>query len=203
MANDSKNDTDQNSDSGDDQSASLPDRIHAGDHLAEAELVEKYWRPTLVMLQFRCKNAAQAEDLTQDAMAIVISHLRQSSLDNPGALPKYIRQVAMNLFIGDYRKQQRQQTVADQATIEQTVSEQASGYDSVHQQQRVQAAQRMLAELPQQRDRQILRLFYLAELDKETICKRLRLSSAHFDRVLYRAKQRMKKIYQQESKNKK
>lgn len=178
-----------------DGEASLSERIHAGDQAAEIELVKKYARPTLFMLQYRCHDMSQAEDLLQDAMSIVISHLRKNPLDNPGALPKYIRQIAMNLFIGEYRKQQRQQTSADQATVEQAVSEQASGYETVHKLQQTKAVQRLLAELPQQRDRQILRLFYLAELDKVTICDRLDLSAAHFDRVLYRAKQRLRKLY--------
>lgn len=179
---------------------SLSERIHAGDRSAEAELVREYSRPTLFMLQYRCHEPAQAEDLLQDTMTIVISHLREKPLDNPAALPKYIRQIAMNLFIGEYRKQQRQQTSPDQMAIEQTVAEQSSGYDTVNQQQQARAVHRLLAELPQQRDRQILRLHYLAEQDKEVICKRLKLSSAHFDRVLYRAKQRLRKLYEQERK---
>lgn len=151
------------------------------------------------MLQFRCHDQAQAEDLAQDTMSIVITHLREKPLDNPDALPKYIRQVAMNLFIGEYRKQQRQQTSPDQLAIEQTVAEQSSSYDTIHQQQQAKAVQQLLAELPQQRDRQILRLFYLAEQDKSSICDRLELSPAHFDRVLYRAKQRLRKLYEQQS----
>ncbi len=200
MGNHSINSTDQAPDAVDNPSVLLSERIHAGDRSAETELVQQFLRPTLFMLQYRCKNPAQAEDLAQDAMAIVISHLRKSPLENPGALPKYIRQIAMNLFIGEYRKQQRQQTSADQTTIEQAVAEQASSYDSVVQQQRASAVRRVLAELPKQRDRQILRLFYLAEQDKDEICKRLKLSSAHFDRVLYRAKQRLRKLYVQEQK---
>ncbi len=176
----------------------MSERIHAGDRSAESELVQKYSRPTQFMLQYRCHDPAQAEDLVQDTMTIVISHLRKSPLENPDALPKYIRQIAMNLFIGEYRKQQRQQTSPDQAAIEQTVAEQSSGYDVIHQQQVARAVHRMLAELPQQRDRQILRLFYLAEQDKSSICKRLALSAAHFDRVLYRAKQRLRKLYDEE-----
>ncbi len=200
MGNHSINTTDQKPENADKPSALLSERIHAGDRSAEAELVQQFWRPTLFMLQYRCQNPAQAEDLAQDAMTIVISHLRKSPLENPDALPKYIRQIAMNLFIGEYRKQQRQQTSVDQTSIEQAVAEQASGYDNVYRQQRATAVQRLLAELPQQRDRQILRLFYLAEQDKTDICKRLSLSSAHFDRVLYRAKQRLRKLYDQEQK---
>lgn len=199
MRSPSINGADQTTGSGGNRASSLSERIHAGDRSAEAELVQRYFRPTLFMLQFRCHDKAQAEDLAQDTMSIVISHLREKPLDNPDALPKYIRQIAMNLFIGEYRKQQRQQTSTDQLAIDQTIAEQSSSYDAIHQNQRAKAVRQLLAELPQQRDRQILRLFYLAEQDKSTICERLKLSPAHFDRVLYRAKQRLRKLYDQQT----
>ncbi len=44
------------------------------------------------------------------------------------------------------------------------------------------------------RDRQILYRFYIAEEDKERICADLDLSSLHFNRVLFRARQRFKDL---------
>jgi RNA polymerase sigma-70 factor (ECF subfamily) len=53
----------------------------------------------------------------------------------------------------------------------------------------------VLAELPSERDRQVLFRFYLAEEDKDQICKDLGLSSLHFNRVVFRARERYRDLY--------
>jgi RNA polymerase sigma-70 factor (ECF subfamily) len=53
---------------------------------------------------------------------------------------------------------------------------------------------RLIGELDTDRDRQILYRFYIAEEDKERICADLELSSLHFNRVLFRARQRFKEL---------
>jgi RNA polymerase sigma-70 factor (ECF subfamily) len=52
----------------------------------------------------------------------------------------------------------------------------------------------VLRQLSISRDREILRRYYLSDDDKEVICRDLGLSPGHFDRVLYRAKQRMREL---------
>jgi RNA polymerase sigma-70 factor (ECF subfamily) len=52
--------------------------------------------------------------------------------------------------------------------------------------------QEILADLKKERDREILQRFYVREEDKASICHRLGVDSVHFNRVLYRARQRMK-----------
>ena len=53
---------------------------------------------------------------------------------------------------------------------------------------------RLLAELSQERDREILNRFYVRELDKATICRQLGVDDSHFNRVLYRARQRLRDL---------
>jgi RNA polymerase sigma-70 factor (ECF subfamily) len=50
----------------------------------------------------------------------------------------------------------------------------------------------LIAELPTERDRLIVKRFYLDEEDKGVICDELGLSPLHFDKVIFRARQRMK-----------
>jgi len=52
----------------------------------------------------------------------------------------------------------------------------------------------VLAELGNERDRQILLRFYLAEEDKERIAGDLALTGLQFNRVLHRARQRYKEL---------
>ena len=52
----------------------------------------------------------------------------------------------------------------------------------------------MLDELPVQRDREILLRFYLNDEDKDSICAGLGVDSTHFNRVLFRAKERFREL---------
>jgi DNA-directed RNA polymerase specialized sigma24 family protein len=53
---------------------------------------------------------------------------------------------------------------------------------------------RMLDEMPAERDREILVRFYLNDEDKEQICRDLRLSEEHFNRVIFRARNRFREL---------
>jgi RNA polymerase sigma-70 factor (ECF subfamily) len=59
------------------------------------------------------------------------------------------------------------------------------------------AVSRVLAEMPSDRDRQILFRFYVAEDDKDAICRDLDLSSLHFNRVLFRARERYRELFRE------
>lgn len=52
----------------------------------------------------------------------------------------------------------------------------------------------LIGELGTERDRQILFRFYVAEHEKATICADLDLDLVHFNKVLFRAKQRFRTL---------
>ncbi len=174
------------------EAADIVTRIGSGDPSAEKALLDKYFQPMLALLRFRCHEPSVADDLCQETFRIVIEQLREQPMDNPHALAGYIRQIAMNLFINELRRSDRQKTSPDLDSIDRQVGEQVSAYDLVQQEQSRQAVEALLHTLKSPRDRQVLRLFYLVELDKAEICTRLELTPAHFDRVIYRAKQRLR-----------
>jgi len=51
---------------------------------------------------------------------------------------------------------------------------------------------RAIGAMPVARDRNVLVRYFLSEEDKGEICSALGLSSEHFDRVLHRARRRLK-----------
>jgi RNA polymerase sigma-70 factor (ECF subfamily) len=57
-----------------------------------------------------------------------------------------------------------------------------------------EAVAALLDELPTERDRQVLMRFYLDNSDKQQLCAELGLSPKHFDRVLMRARSRLRTI---------
>jgi RNA polymerase sigma-70 factor (ECF subfamily) len=180
-----------------DTSKSLAIRILEGDTVAEAELVERYSNGLRLILLKRTGNPQLTQDLCQDTFVIALQKLRAGQLRNPEALGGFLRQIAINLSIEHFRKERRYVHQEDGIIALQTphIERKAERIDR----ERVRAIlDGALEELAQPRDREILKRFYLLDEDKSSICGALELSAAHFDRVLYRAKQRMHSLILQQ-----
>jgi RNA polymerase sigma-70 factor (ECF subfamily) len=59
------------------------------------------------------------------------------------------------------------------------------------------AVRALLRELPQVRDRLMLKRFYLEDHDKEVICQELNLTEAAFNQALSRARRRFRQILEE------
>lgn len=174
--------------------AQLVRRVQEGDETAEGELVERYRRGLLFQLKRMTGDPALAEDLLQDAFRIVLERLRERGLDEPERLAGFLLRTGRNLFIADYRKRSRRGENLDHPEPETQQSTAPGQLHGVLSRERAQVVRRLLSEMATERDRQILFRFYLAEDDKEEICRDLDLSTLHFNRVLYRARQRFREL---------
>jgi RNA polymerase sigma-70 factor (ECF subfamily) len=175
--------------------ADLVGRIGAGDEAAESELVERYSRGVLFLLQRLTRDPALAEDLHQETFLVVLGRLRDAGLEQPERLVGFLRATARNLWTGQQRKIARRATDSDSEGVERATADERGGQlRHVLGRERARAVRRALSELRTDRDRQILYRFYLLEETKETICADLDLSDLHFNRVLHRARQRLGEI---------
>jgi RNA polymerase sigma-70 factor (ECF subfamily) len=174
--------------------ADLARRIAAGDAAAEAELVQRYSRGILYLLRRLGAPPELADDLHQETFRIVIERLRRSGLDDPAGLAAFLRGTARNLVTADRRKTARRRTDADGEGLERVVHPSPSQLSSVLLDEEAEIVRRLIGELPTDRDRQLLLRFYVAEEEKENICTDLGLDSLHFNRVLFRARQRFKEL---------
>jgi RNA polymerase sigma-70 factor (ECF subfamily) len=177
--------------------ADLVRRIHAGDAVAETELVERYSRGLLYMLRRTAGDPALAEDLHQEAFRILLERLRERGLEEPERLAGFLHRTAKNLFVAGYRKGARRKTDGEVEGME-AMPDPASGpLQETLRQEEARRVRRLIGELDTDRDRQILYRFYIAEEEKDLICADLGLSSLHFNRVLFRARQRFKEILEE------
>ena len=179
------------------QALDLANRIEAGDGVAESELIQRYEKVIKLILLKRTGSAQLANDLCQDTFVVALRRLRAGELRKPQSLSAFIRQTAVNISIDHYRKEKRY-VHQDDGTISlhhTHIDHKARGIDN----QTMRAVLEItLDQLAMSRDREILRRFYLADEDKDKICEDLQLSSTHFDRVLYRARQRMRILINQQ-----
>jgi RNA polymerase sigma-70 factor (ECF subfamily) len=174
--------------------ADLVDRICSGDGAAETELWNRYSRGLLFFLRRRTGDSSLAEDLRQDTFRIALEKLRGDGISEPGRLSAYLRGIAANLVSGDWRKRVRQNTTADTQEIERMPDDRSNPADSVSRSEIAGLVRRLIEELGVARDREILRLFYIQEADKDVICTKLGIDATHFNRVMFRARQRFKEL---------
>jgi len=175
------------------QASELAVRILAGDRAAETELVEYYTRPITLILLKRTGCQQLASDLCHDTLVVTLKHLRGGKLKNPQCLSAFIRQTAINISINHYRKEKRY-VHQDDGTFSLHLSHRDYKANKIDSRAAREVLEDVLDKLTISRDREILRRYYLAEEDKTKICSDLELSASHFDRVLYRARQRMREL---------
>ncbi len=166
--------------------------IAAGEPAAETSLVRQYSRGLLLMLTQRCGDVELAADIHQDTFMVVLTRLRKQPLDNPKQVKAFIHTTAVNLFINHYRKEKRRNTWGDDDAVDAAVDPMPDQVTRLEKKDTAELVHTVINELPGNRDRKILWLYFIDELEKPGICAQLDLSTEHFDRVLYRAKQRLR-----------
>jgi RNA polymerase sigma-70 factor (ECF subfamily) len=174
--------------------AGLVRRIGEGDLQAETDLVARYSRGLLFHLRRMTKNPAASDDLHQETFRVVLERLRGDGLGAPEQLSGFIFRTARNLFLGEYRKQRRHGEGEAPEEIPETEDPAPGQLETVLREEEAALVQRLIGELGTERDRHVLLRFYVAEEDKERICGDFGLSALHFNRVLFRARQRLKEL---------
>ncbi len=173
---------------------SLVERILKGDQTAESEMVERYNRGMLFMLRHRSKNQTLAEDISQETWRVVLQKIRAGDLNDPTKLSAFIVQTAKNQLLMHYRSShQTKITLEDRA--DETVDNADQPQQVLEKYNLAQVVKKLVAELKTPRDRELIMRFYIQEEDKHSICKDFDLTELHFNRVLFRARQRFKELW--------
>ena len=175
----------------------LVSRIRAGDRQAEAELVERYSRGVMIIIRREVRDTVAAEDLHQEGFRIVLEKIRRGDVREPEKLSGFVCGVARNLVIDHFRRATRQE---NNAVIDEAVSIPHPAPDQLQELLRKEKAdlvRQVLKGMSNERDIQALYRFYIADDDKEQICADLGLTSLHFNRVLHRARERFRELYEQ------
>jgi RNA polymerase sigma-70 factor (ECF subfamily) len=180
-----------------DSSVELVHRILSGDPAAEADLVQRFSRALTFLSRRLTRDDAAAEDLYQETFRLVIEKVRGGELREPEKLPGFVSSMARNLFLGSIRRSGRRRKWQGEPEAAETAPDPAPGQlTKLLAQERAATVRRVLAELRNDRDREILSRYYIADETKETICRDLELTDLHFNRVLFRARQRYKELFE-------
>jgi RNA polymerase sigma-70 factor (ECF subfamily) len=178
------------------EAADLVRRIELGDPNGEAEFVRRYRRGVAVIVSRAGGAHAPIEDLCQDVLTTALQRIRAGAVRDPERLSGFVAGLARVTVIGYFRKE------ASRRAIESRMPSRPGAVgpavvDQLLQQECATIVRAVLAELESDRDRQILFRFYIVEDDKERICADLELTPIHFNRVLFRARERYRELYRQ------
>lgn len=176
----------------------LVKRIASGDPESQGELYSRYYRGLYYTLVKNGADPALAEDLVHDTILTVFENIRSNKINNPNTINTYIRNTGIFKLIAHKRKHQRRKTENSSETIEDRADENTSIFMKISHQQSAEFVRRVLEELNVERDREILRRFYLYEQDKKLICKHMKITPDNFDRVKSRALKRLRELIEKE-----
>jgi RNA polymerase sigma-70 factor, ECF subfamily len=159
-----------------------------------AALIEQNYAGLRLLVCRRCRDPHVAADLLNEAVVTTWTKWQAGKIERPDQIAGYVLQVTMNLLRNRRRAVgERPEKRADAAKLQELASEGEPADEAMEREIAVQV-KNVIREMPSQRDRSILVRFYLDEEDKETICRDMGLSPLQFDKILHRARGRLRKL---------
>ena len=163
--------------------------IRRGDRPMEAVFFQRYYAGVKRHLARYIHNTSHAEDIAHDALLTVLLRLRNKSIEQPQFLDRFVYQTAKFSYYSWLRRP------ANQPGLFEPLAEHQDPMDT--EPQFLRAEQRrlllvLIGTLRVERDREILRRAYIHDETKLATCEALALTTSHFDRIIFRARERLK-----------
>lgn len=166
--------------------------IYKGDKNAESQLIQKYSRQVLYILEKRCGDPELARDICQETFLVLLEKFRNQMIDDPSKLAAYVQQTAVNILIASRRKDARRQTFADTDLIDTYIDGAGNPVSDLERMSIRDSVRDSILNMKNTRDKEILYRYYIHEHDKDEICQHLGIDFRHFDKVISRARSRLR-----------
>jgi RNA polymerase sigma-70 factor, ECF subfamily len=174
--------------------ASIAQRIERGDTEAEAQLVARFGRGIRVVIRHASSDPTVAEDLFQETFRVGLERIRAGALRDHAQVAAFLAGLARTLATEHFRRLRRAPQ-EDVSVLERMAAPGGTSLDAVARREEADQVTTTLDSLPTDRDREVLRRFYLTMEDKDRICDDLGLTRLQFNRVLYRARERFRELW--------
>ena len=169
-------------------------RIITGDPAAEDKLVRRYSEGVFLIIDQIVRNRSATEDVSQETFAIVLAKLRQGNLRQPERLSGFVCTVARNTAFNHLRQAKRFRNSDEIFNVEHIPDPAPSQLDEILKQDQAERVRQMINELKNERDRQLLFRYYIAEENKDRICQDLGLTRIQLNNIIYRALARFREL---------
>jgi RNA polymerase sigma-70 factor (ECF subfamily) len=178
------------------EAAELVRRIQDGDRDAEDDFIRRYERGVAIIVARACRDRLPADDLCQDVLTTALQRIRAGAVRGPERLSGFVAGLARMTVLEYFRKESTRSTIEARMPPPAQAAP-AVALEQLLRQEKALIVRAVLSELESDRDREILSRFYIAEEDKDRICSDLDLTPLHFNRVLFRARERYRTLYRQ------
>jgi len=169
----------------------LVNKIQIGDQRAEAEFVKIYSDSLMSILLKKARDPDIAKDCYQKTLLITLKKIRAGDIRKPESIFAFLSRTAANVVI-THRRSEKRYTTLGERVFQLTGETEDTTTLEIDSETINLLLKDLLSQLPVPRDRDILQRFYLNEEGKQSICRDFEIKPEHFDRVLYRAKQRVR-----------
>jgi RNA polymerase sigma-70 factor, ECF subfamily len=157
-------------------------------------LIERNYVGLRLLVSRRCRDPNVAADLLNEAVLTTWSKWQAGKIERPEQIAGYVLQVTMNLLRNHRRAiGERPEKRADAARLQELPGDTQPADETIEREIASQV-KNVIRGMSSQRDRAILVRFYLDEEDKDVICGDLGLSPLQFDKILHRARGRLRKL---------
>lgn len=172
-------------------------RIAGGEAHAEAELVERCGKTLRFLTRRFTRDEADGEDLYQETLMLALEKIRQGEVREPERLAGFLRALAKNLSTQRYRRRVYEVEKPSGDLPDAPDEHRPDALGGLLHRERARVTRRLLGELGVARDRDVLFRYYIAEEGSARICVDLEIETEHFYRVLSRARQRYRRLWEQ------
>jgi RNA polymerase sigma-70 factor (ECF subfamily) len=163
-------------------------QLASGDAAVERHFSSYFGDLLLLKLRARIRSPQLVEDIRQETLLRVLRIVRNAGVKHPERLGAFVNGVCNNVMMELIRDETRHESSAVEfEPADDKVDLQLLLID----QQRWQQVKSMLEQLPE-RDRELLRMFFLEECGKNEICKRFKVGEDYLRVLLHRAKLRFR-----------
>ncbi len=172
-------------------------RIAAGEARAEAELVERCGKTLRFLTRRFTRDEADAEDLYQETLILALEKIRAGEVRQPERLAGFLRALAKNLSTQRYRRHSYQVEKPAAEPPDAPDERRPDALGGMLHRERARLTRKLLGELKVPRDREVLLRYYIVEEGSSRICADLGVDPDHFYRVLSRARQRYRRLWEE------
>jgi RNA polymerase sigma factor (sigma-70 family) len=166
-------------------------RLASGDAVVEHHFSSYFGDLLSLKLRARIRSSQLIEDIRQETLLRVLRTVRKAGVEYPERFGAFVCGVCSNVMKELLRWEMRHEGSASEF---EPADDRVDLEARLVNQQRRRQVDKILEELPE-KDRELLRMFFLEECDKSEICKRLNVREGYLRVLLHRAKSRFRSMH--------
>jgi RNA polymerase sigma-70 factor (ECF subfamily) len=165
--------------------------LASGDAAVEHHFSSYFGDLLLLKLRGRIRSPQLIEDIRQETLLRVLRTVRNAGVEHPERFGPFVCGVCNNVMMELVRGEMRYEGPAPEF---EPADDRVDLEEPLVTEQRRRHVDSILKELPE-RDRELLRVWFLEERDRSEICKRFKVRENHLRVLLHRAKLRFRSVH--------